>query len=124
MIGSSPARSMMKMRCSIERQFGTSTQVETFRDSFGQTAGGWREIAGGVPCHCWAGRNPSLAQSDARTATKDSPGMILPLDTDVKNTDRIGIVTDKKGIQLFPAMGIDAVLPRLTHIELRLREIN
>ena len=112
------ARSMMKMRCTIERN------LETERDGFGQKDADWRMIAGGVPCHCWAGRNPSVPQSEARTVTRDAPGMILPMGTDVKATDRIGMVTDRKGKQLFPAMGIDAVLPRVTHLELRLREIS
>lgn len=61
---------------------------------------------------------------DARTVQTDMPGMIVPLGTDVKRTDRIGVVTDKGRKVLFPTMGIDAVMLRSTHLELRLREIS
>ena len=119
MKGSSPSRSKMKMRCSIEREMPDAP------DGFGQTAGGWKEIAGWVPCHCWAGSSGGrhTVMGDSRTVQTDMPGMIVPLGTDVKRTDRIAVVTDKSAKVLFPTMGIDAVLNRLTHLELRLREI-
>jgi hypothetical protein len=120
MKGSSPARSMMKMRCSIERNLGTTA------DGFGQKDGSWRAIAGAVPCHVWAGSSGGKHTSagETRTITTDLPGAILPMGTDVTPQDRLGIVTDKQGRQLFGLMYVDAVLPRITHLELRLRNID
>ena len=116
-----PARGLMKMRCAIERNF----QMDA--DGFGQKGpGDWREQYSWLPCHCWAGASGGkrTGAGEARTVTSDMPGMIVPKETDVLTTDRIAWVKDRRGNDLFPAMGIDAVLPRVTHLELRLREIS
>jgi len=52
-----------------------------------------------------------------------TPGMIVPLHTDVLNTDRVQQVVDRAGNVIFGLMRIDSVDPRTTHLELRLLEI-
>jgi hypothetical protein len=124
MIGSSPARSKMKMRCAIERNFSVTDAAED-KDGFGQKLQDWRELHPSLPCHCWAGASGGkhTGAAEFRTVTTDMPGMIIPLGTDVRATDRVAWVKDRLGNDLFPAMRIDAVMPRITHLELRLLEI-
>jgi len=108
------------MRCTIERNFQTDA------DGFGQKGpGDWRELHPSLPCHCWAGASGGkhTGAGEFRTVTTDMPGMIVPKDTDVRATDRVAAVRDRLGNDLFPAMRIDAVLPRITHLELRLLEV-
>jgi hypothetical protein len=125
MKGSSPARSMMKYRVTIERNFSVLAAKTSDTDGFGQKLGDWRELCT-VPCHAWAGSSGGKHTSagDARTVTTDMPVMIVPKGTDVATTDRVQAVRDKAGNQILPAMGIDAVLPRITHLEVRLREMS
>ncbi len=124
MIGSSPQRGMMKYRVTIERNFSVLSARTTDTDGFGQKLEDWRELCT-VACHAWAGSSGGKHTSagDTRTVTTDMPGMIVPIGTDVKATDRVQQIVDRAGKQIFPAMGIDAVLPRITHLEVRLREI-
>lgn len=118
MKGSSPARSLMKYRVTIERDFAIDA------DGFGQKHGDWRELCT-VPCHAWAGSvgGKHTSAGDARTVTTDMPGMIIPLHTDVTTEDRVQQILDRAGNSILPAMGIDAVLPRITHLEVRLRMV-
>jgi hypothetical protein len=112
------ARSRMKYRVTIERDYATDV------DGFGQKHGDWRELCT-VACHAWAGSSGGKHTSagEARTVTSDMPGMIVPKGTDVKTTDRVQQILDRAGNVILPAMGIDAVLPRITHLEFRLREM-
>jgi len=109
----------MKHRVTIERDFAVD------KDGFGQKHGDWRELCT-VACHAWAGSSGGKHTSagDARTVTTDMPGMIIPLHTDVTTIDRIQQILDRAGTVILPAMGIDAVLPRITHLEVSLREIS
>lgn len=125
MTGSSPARSRMTMRVTFERNFSQLPARNTDVDGFGQKLSDWSELCT-VPCWAWAGASggKSTTVGDARTITMDSPGMIVPLHTDVTTQDRVQAVFDKAGMALFGIMGIDAVKPRLTHIELTLRAVS
>jgi hypothetical protein len=54
----------------------------------------------------------------------DVPGMIIPMGTDVTEQDRVKLVTDRAGMQLFGIMGIDNVSNRQTHMEVTLRAVS
>lgn len=119
------ARSRMKYRVTFERNFSVLAARTTDTDGFGQKLEDWRELAT-VACHAWAGSSGGKHTNagDARTVTTDMPGMIVPKGTDVTTADRVQAIRDKAGNVILPAMGIDAVLPRITHLEVRLREIS
>lgn len=112
------ARALMTMRVVLERDY------EMDADGFGQKHGDWRELST-VPCFAWAGSSGGRHTSagDARTVTTDMPGMIVPKGTDIMTTDRVQQIIDRAGAPLFGIMGIDAVLSRKTHLEVRLREV-
>jgi len=114
------------MRCTIQRNISVQGAALTDLDGYGQKLSDWRELHSWLPCHCWAGASGGkhTGAGEARTVTSDMPGMIVPKGTDVRTTDRVAWIKDRLGNDLFPAMGIDAVLPRITHLELRLREIS
>lgn len=124
MIGSSPARGMMKMRATFERNASLQAAGATDLDGFGQKLQDWRELPL-VPCWAWHGASSGrhTTMGEARTVTTDMPGIIVPLGTDLVETDRLRQVRDRAGNEVFGAMGIDAVLSRATHIEVRLREV-
>ena len=124
MIGSSPARSMMKYRVTFERNFSVLAARPTDVDGFGQKLEDWRELCT-VSCHAWAGRSGGKHTTfgDTRTVTMDLPGMIVPKGTDVTPQDRVQQVMDRAGMQVFGMMGIDAVLPRITYVEVTLRAV-
>jgi len=124
-IGSSPARGMMKHRVTFERNFSLLAAGASDVDGFGQKLEDWRELCT-VSCHAWHGSSGGKHTSagEARTVTTDMPGMIVPKGTDVRTTDRVQQIVDRAGVRLFGATGIDAVLPRDTHLEIRLREVS
>jgi hypothetical protein len=124
-IGSSPARNRMTMRVTFERNFSQLTARNTDVDGFGQKLSDWRELST-VSCWAWAGRSggKSTTVGEVRTLTKDSPGMIVPLHTDVNEQDRVQAVFDRAGAVVFGIMGIDGVTQRQTHIELTLRAVS
>jgi hypothetical protein len=123
--GSSPERGMMKMRATFERNFSLLSAGASDIDGFGQKLEDWRELCT-VSCHAWHGASGGKHTSagEARTVTTDMPGMIVPKGTDVRTTDRVQQIVDRAGARLFGAMGVDAVLPRDTHLEIRLREVS
>jgi hypothetical protein len=110
---------MMKMRATFERNYSVQAAGDTDLDGFGQKLEDWREI-GTWPCHAWAGK-PRLVLRDVGFVVTDSPGMIVPLDADVVQGDRVQKVTDRAGEQLFGAMRIAGKpVHRATHLELLL----
>jgi hypothetical protein len=114
----------MKYRATFERNFSVLAARPTDVDGFGQKLEDWRELCT-VSCHAWYGRSGGkhTTMGDTRTVTMDLPGMIVPKGTDVTAQDRVKTVTDKAGMELFGMMGIDAVLPRQTHVEVTLRAV-
>jgi len=118
------ARSRMTMRCTIERNLAPGTVDPTRRDGFGQ--GGtpvWQDIGGLFPCYAWAaGGSGKTRVAPERVVAIDTPGMMLPLGTDIRPDDRIAQVLDRSGNQLFGAFTIDDVFHRRDHIELSLQE--
>jgi hypothetical protein len=115
----------MKYRVTLERNYSLLSAKNSDTDGFGQKAGDWRELCT-VSCHAWAGSSGGrhTVAGEVRTITSDMPGMIVPLHTDVTTQDRVQQIVDRAGNLIFPAMGIDAVLPRITHIEVRLRMVS
>ena len=123
MKGSSPARGLMKMRATFERNYSVQAAGDTDLDGFGQKLEDWREI-GTWPCHAWAGK-PREVLRDVGFVTTDSPGMIVPLEADVLQGDRVQKVTDRAGNQLFGAMAVSGMpVRRATHIELLLEAVS
>ena len=122
MKGSSPVRGAMKQRATFERNFAVLMAGATDINGFGQKVEDWRELCT-VSCWAWSS-GKHIAVADVRIATVDSPGMVVPSGTDVTEADRVKVVTDRAGAQVFGMMGIDAVMTRQTHLELRLRAVS
>jgi hypothetical protein len=124
MKGSSAVRGAMKQRVTFERNYSVQAAGATDLDGFGQKIGDWRELCT-VSCWTWMGGSGGKHTNagDARTVTMDAPGMVVPLETDVTEGDRVQKVVDRAGVQVMGIMGIDFVAVRLTHLELRLRAV-
>ena len=123
MKGSSPMRGRMRQRVTFERNFSVLQAGTTDIDGFGQKLGDWRELCT-VSCWAWQGATSrKTTVGEVRTVTVDSPGMVIPLGTDVTEADRVKLVTDRNGLQLMGVMGIEFVSTRQTHMELSLRAV-
>jgi len=114
----------MKMRVTFERNYSVLDARPTDVDGYGQKLEDWRELCN-VSCHAWAGASGGkhTTSSEVRTVTMDSPGMMVPTGTDVTSQDRVKSVRDRMGVEIFGIMGIDAVMPRQTHVEVTLRAV-
>jgi len=83
----------------------------------------WQDIGGLYPCYAWAtGGSGKTRVAPERVVAIDTPGMMLPLGTDIRQDDRIAGVFDRMGNKLFGAFTIDDVFFRRDHIELSLQD--
>lgn len=119
------ARSQMIHRASIERD----TQVGS--DTWGNPdASTWTAHLSDVPCRVWYESEreviggTSTGKGD-KTAVIENRKMIVPLGTDVTESDRITAVDDRKGVELFngPAR-IESVGRRRNHLVLSIEEVS
>lgn len=104
-------------RCSIER--GTASE-----DDWGQPGDStWVAESEDVPCHAWVtgGREPT---SPDRTVVVVDMRVLLPLDTDVTEADRIGDITERGQVIFEGPHGIEAVLRQRDHLELILQRLS
>jgi hypothetical protein len=84
----------------------------------------WQPHLADVPCRMW--------EVDATTAVEPVEHhnlrhrLAVPHGTDVRATDRVTSVLDAAGVErvLDAPLRIDAVLPRASHLELRLSEVS
>lgn len=112
-------RVAMTHRCSIERDVNQGSD-----DGWGNPRSpDWKPHLADVPCRT-AGPNVGReAVTDERTVVVVDQRLLLPLDTDVTERDRLGNVTNRGTVILRGPIGIEAVLRRATHIELMLTGI-
>jgi hypothetical protein len=119
MKGSSPARSLMKMRAWVDRD------VNKERDDYNQRdPPRWQPLGPPIPCHAWMGPTGGkhTASSGDMVLVVDMPGMIVPLGTDIKEGDLVRKVVNRLGADIFATkMLVDFVAPRKTHLEARLK---
>ncbi len=113
------ARSLMTMRCTIERDRALGV------DGFNQPAPPHWEIVGtSIHCWIWAGSTAGTRTGGIDgilTITSKTPGAVFPLGTDIKEGDRLRDIQDRRGrATAFGMMPVDSVLPRKTHLEVRL----
>jgi hypothetical protein len=103
-------------RCTIERDRATT-------DDWGQPGTpDWEGNVADLPCYAWVtgGREPV---GQERTVVVVDLRVLLPLGTDVTESDRIGDITER-GDVIFPGPhGIEAVLRQRDHLELILVRI-
>lgn len=109
------ARQRMRQRATVERQ------MQTQRDDFGgRGTPDWRTHITELPCHLWQKSGREVADGQKVVAVDDRR-MIVPLGTDVTTKDRIALVTDRLGTELFEGpMRIESVARRADHLELML----
>lgn len=104
-------------RCTIERGSATA-------DDWGQPGDPtWGANAADVHCHAWVtgGREPT---SPDRTVVVVDMRLLLPLDTDVSESDRIGDITERGDVIFEGPHGIEAVLRQRDHFELILQRLS
>lgn len=112
------ARVGLRHRVTIERLARVS-------DGGGGSKETWNEHLAGIPCRAWTDvrRSAEADQGGKITVTSDRR-LVVPIDTDVNEADRIGDVTDTAGNEVFPGpMRIDAAARHRTHIELLVSEV-
>jgi hypothetical protein len=105
-------------RCTIQRDDNAGTD-----DGWGNPlAPDWQDHETDVPCRVVvdAGREPV---DHDRTVTLVDMRLLLPLDTDVTERDRVSSVIERGAEYHEGPLGIEAVLRRRTHLELVLRRI-
>ena len=113
------SRSRMRMRATIQRDSRVA-------DDYGNTgAPDWQAHIASLPCHAW--NRTSTAQSGERyseeAVTSDYyPVMMVPLGTDIVETDRVLEIKDLRGNQLFGLMEVTAVLRRAAYQEVRMKD--
>jgi hypothetical protein len=105
-------------RCTIQRDANAATD-----DGWGnpQTPD-WQDNSTDVPCRVVvdAGREP--VDSD-RTVVLVDMRLLVPLDTDVTEDDRISEIQERGADYVDGPLGVEAVLRRRTHLELALRRL-
>jgi len=84
----------------------------------------WQICHPSMPCYAWSGPmgGRHAAVSGVMVIVVDLPGAVVPFDMDVLSGDRITEVKDRAGTTVLEAMEVDAVFPRATHKELRLKQ--
>lgn len=113
-------RSRMRYRAIIQRD----NNVDDYYGSSG--APSWQNHLIDQPCHAY-NKNASSAggtnyNSEIVPAANYYPVMMVPLDTDIKETDRVFEIKDKRGNSIFGLMDIVAVVKRIDHIEVRMKD--
>jgi hypothetical protein len=106
------SRVALRQRCTIERD------VASVDDGWGQPGPpDWQPHLEDVPCRTWveAGREPVDL---GRTATFIDRRIIVAVDIDVTERDRVAEVTERGDVVLDGPMGIEAILRRPDHLEL------
>jgi hypothetical protein len=106
-------------RCVVQRDDNAATD-----DGWGnpQTPD-WQDHLTDVPCRVVvdAGREP--VDSD-RTVVLVDMRLLVPLDTDVTESDRVSEITERGDDYVDAPLVIEAILRRRTHLELALRRIS
>lgn len=102
-------------RCTILRNEGHA-------DEWGSLTMSWEDHLANVPCRAWvdAGREPVDVD---RTAVFIDRRVIVPLGTDVIESDMVASVTFRGDELLDGPMGIEAVLAYSDHLELMLQRV-
>lgn len=111
-------RSCMRHRATVERDTNVAN------DYGDEGAPDWQMHLESQPCFAW-NRNTSSAGDERygeEAVTSDYyPVMVVPLRTDIKETDRVSVIKDRLGNELFGTMDIKAVLRRADHLEVRMK---
>lgn len=105
----------MTMRATLQRDGAR-------QDEYGQPGPTSWETTAHVACWAWQGGG-RRSQQVPRVVESDEPTMIVPKGTDVVSGDRVLEVYDRRGTVVFEnPLYVDAVVRRLDHLEVRLRE--
>lgn len=105
-------------RCTVERDANAATD-----DGWGNPQPpSWQTHLVDLACRAWAtaAREPV---DDEKTIVVEDRRMMVPLDADVTEKDRIATVTHRGATILEGPMGIEAVVRRRDHIELVLERL-
>lgn len=102
----------MRFRCTIQRN--TASGSDPLNNPLPPT---WSDLATDVPCYVWQGAGKGETQTADVLATLDVWNLILPVATDVTETDQITTITDAYGTQWNTAtLNIRGVERRQTHL--------
>ena len=97
--------------CTIQRN-SAATDVDGWQDT-----PDWQDHATNVPCRFWTGSGREAINRDTVVAVDESR-LVLPLDTDVTEADRVGDITDRGAVVAAGPTSIRAVIRNKDHIEL------
>lgn len=118
------ARNAMYHRCTIERDASHSGPTP---DDWGNDQPAvWQDVATqtSISCRFWYDDSATIMDGERRILTT-SRMLLLPIDTDVTDDDRIGDITDRRGRVLAKGpMRIDSIGPHeRDHLVAKLVEI-
>lgn len=105
------SRVSMRDRCLIER---AATSTGSWNVPGPPT---WSAHVSGVPCRVFAKDGRERTDAETNVVVEDMR-LLVPLGTDVTASDRVGLVTRRGATVVAGPVGIRAVLPRATHLEL------
>lgn len=83
----------------------------------------WQAHLSGVRCFVWS-RTRRERVDDEKTAVIEDLRCMMPIGTDVTERDRIAVVKDRAGAQLYGLMTIEGVQRHGTHLELALEAVD
>lgn len=110
------SRTRLKYRCSIERNNATT-------DEWGQSGTpDWSELDDDLPCYAWVDGGREAVTTE-RTAVVRDMRLLLPLGTDVTESDRIGDISERGSVIFDGPFGIEVVLRHRDHLELMLTKV-
>jgi len=107
------------MRATVQRD---SRVTNDYGDS---GAPNWETHLSALACHAWnkpGGQTSGITYGDEAVTSDYYPVMIVPLGTDITETDRVYEIQDLRGNQLFGTMTITVVLRRPGHLEVRMKD--
>lgn len=105
--------------CTIERDANAGTTNARGNPS----PPDWQPIAESVPCRGWTTIGKERAEDEAIIGLENMR-LILPIDTDVTERDRVGDVTDRGVTYMQGPIGIRAVIRQRDFVELILVRVS
>ena len=112
-------RTRMRMRAFVQRDTRVTNDYgdEGIQD--------WQVQYSSLPCHAWNKKGESGGKinfGEPIVSSNYFPVMIVPVDSDIKETDRVYNIKNKRDKILFGTMDITAVLRRSDHLEVRMKD--
>lgn len=79
----------------------------------------WQDLETDVPCRAWILTGREQVSADRQIVVNDMR-CLLPVDTDIVETDRLGDITERGEVIFEGPFGVEAVMRQRDHLEVML----